>query len=406
MRRKASLFHLGLIVLAELFGTSLWFSANAAFDDLARAWNLGRADIAALTIAVQAGFIAGTTLFALTGFADRFHASRLFAACALAGAAANAAFAFLAHGLFEASVLRFVVGFSLAGVYPIGMKLVVGWEPERASEALAWLVGMLTLGTALPHAIRAAGVGWPWQWVAGASSFLAVIAAVAIAWLGDGPHLPTGRARAPLRMGAVLGVWRIPAFRSSALAYFGHMWELYAMWTIAPFLVAMILAPTGPASAARLAAWSFAIIGVGALGCIAGGFLGRRIGGAAVAAIGLAGSLACGIVFPFVAPYTNLALALLLAWGVTIVMDSPQFSALSARACPPELVGSGLAIQNSIGFAITIVSINLAASWLASWGPWIAWFLVPGPLLGLMAIAPLLPRPAPSPVGEGRGEGG
>ncbi len=401
MTRRAPLFHLAVIVLAELFGTSLWFSANAAFDDLARAWHLAPADVSTLTIAVQSGFIAGTMLFGLTGFADRFPASRLFAACSLIGAAANAAFAFVANGLVEACVLRFVVGFSLAGVYPVGMKLVVSWEPERASEALAWLVGMLTFGTALPHAIRAAGVGWPWQWVAGASSLLAVIAAIAIASLGDGPHLPKGRGRA--RLGAVLGLWRIPAFRSSALAYFGHMWELYAMWTIIPFLVAMVLAPDAKASAGRLAAWSFAVIGIGGLGCIAGGFLSRRCGAAAVAAAGLAGSLACGLAFPFAAPHMGIALALLLAWGVTIVMDSPQFSAISARACPPELVGSGLAIQNSIGFAITIVSIDLAASWLTSWGPWIAWLLVPGPLLGLMAIAPLLPR-RPVCVAGGRAE--
>ncbi len=144
------------------------------------------------------------------------------------------------------------------------------------------------------------------------------------------------------------------------------------------------------------------MIGAGALGCIAGGFFSRRFGGAAVAAAGLAGSLACGLAFPFVASHSGLALALLLAWGVTVVMDSPQFSALSARACPPELVGSSLAIQNSVGFAITIVSINLAAHWIGSWGPWIAWLLVPGPLLGLIAIAPLLPRP--SRLAEGRAD--
>src|SRR5262249_6100180 len=155
---------------------SLWFSANAAFDDLARAWSLGAADVGTLTVAVQAGFIIGTLAFAVSGYADRHAASRIFAVCAVIGALANAGFAFAAHGLVAAAAFRFVTGLALAGIYPLGMKLVVSWEPERASEALAWLVGMLTLGTALPYAIRAAGVGWPWQRVASASSLLALLA--------------------------------------------------------------------------------------------------------------------------------------------------------------------------------------------------------------------------------------
>ncbi|HEX4782522.1 MAG TPA: MFS transporter, partial [Usitatibacter sp.] len=159
MRKPA----LAIVVVAQLLGTSLWFSANAAFDDLARAWSLSPADLGTLTIAVQLGFICGTTLLAATGLADRFAASRVFAASALLGAAANAAFAFVANGLGEAVALRFVTGVALAGIYPLGMKLVVSWDPARAAEALAWLVGMLTLGTALPHAIHALGAGFSWR---------------------------------------------------------------------------------------------------------------------------------------------------------------------------------------------------------------------------------------------------
>lgn len=378
---------LALIVVAQLLGTSLWFSANAAFDDLARLWGIDSSGIGVLTVAVQLGFILGTLVFALSGLADRYPASRVFAVCAVVGAAANVAFAYLAGGLASASVFRFAVGFALAGVYPLGMKLVVSWEPGRASEALAWLVGMLVVGTALPHGVRALGAGLPWQAVAVTSSLLAVLAGIAILALGDGPSLPRGAKG--LQWGAAFTVARIPAFRSSALGYFGHMWELYAFWTVTPFLVALVLASHAP-GVVEIAAWSFAIIAIGGLGCVAGGALSRRVGSARVAACALAGSALCGLAFPFVAGSVVAGMALLVAWGVTVVADSPQFSALSARAAPPQIVGSALAIQNSIGFAITIVSIDLATRWIGAMGAYTAWILVPGPVLGLVAMRPLL----------------
>jgi MFS family permease len=378
---------LAVIVIAQLLGTSLWFSANATFDDLSRAWHLSASDVGMLTIAVQAGFILGTLVFAVSGLADRFHASRVFAVCAVIGAASNAAFAFAAADVGQAVTFRFITGLALAGVYPLGMKLVVSWEPQRASEALAWLVGMLTLGTALPHGIRAMGGGWPWQAVAGTSSALALIAGASIWMLGDGPFLPKGRST--LQWGATFVVARIAAFRASALAYFGHMWELYAFWTITPFLVAIALDGDTP-NPRTIAAWSFVVMASGGVGCVVGGHFSRRYGSARVAAVALAGSALCGLAFPAVAGHAALAMAVLVAWGVSVVADSPQFSALSARAAPPHLVGSALAIQNSIGFAITIVSIHLAADWIGLLGARSAWLLVPGPILGLVAIAPLL----------------
>ena len=380
------------IVIAELFGGSLWFAANAAADDLVRVWGIGTADIGRLTNAVQLGFIVGTLGFALTGLADRFAASRIFAVCAVLGALANAAFALLANGMDSALALRFAVGLSLAGVYPLGMKLVVSWVPERAGDALAQLVGMLTLGTALPHGIKLAGGQWPWQAVLLAASVLALVAAAMIFALGDGPHLKRRHDAPPLRLGRVLMAFRIPAFRASALAYFGHQWELYAMWTLVPLLVA----GTTLNALAPVSALAFAIIGVGALGCIGGGLVSRRTGSAPVAAAALATSALCCALFPVIADAAAAPLlALMLLWGASVVADSPHFSALSARACPPEIVGSALALQNALGFAVTMVSIGWGTAVVEAWGAQVAWLLLPGPLLGLLALRPLLKTAPP-----------
>ena len=214
-----------IIVVAQFLGTSLWFSANAAADDLRRAWGLTAADLGALTNAVQLGFISGTLMFALSGLADRFAASRIFAVCAVGGAAANAGFAFLATGLADAWAWRFATGVALAGIYPLGMKLVVSWAPERGGEALGWLVGMLTFGTALPHAVRAAGSTWPWSLAVLTSSALALAAAAMLLRLGDGPHLVTGAVRR--KWGEVGRAFRVPAFRAAGrpnkLAAIGRM---------------------------------------------------------------------------------------------------------------------------------------------------------------------------------------
>ena len=226
------------IVLAQLCGTSLWFSANSAADDLRSLWGLTTSDLGWLTNAVQAGFIVGTLTFALTGLADRYPASRIFAVCGVLGSLFNAAFAWFSTGLASAMAFRFLVGLAIAGIYPLGMKLIVSWDPARAGQSLGLLVGMLTLGTALPHGIRMAGGALSWQSVILTSSLLALIGAGLIAWLGDGPHLKLKlRAANGAQPTHVLDAFRIPDFRASAFGYFGHMWELYAFWTLVPLLL-------------------------------------------------------------------------------------------------------------------------------------------------------------------------
>jgi len=381
-----------VIVVAQLFGTSLWFSANSAADDLIRTWGIAPADIGTLTNAVQLGFILGTLTFAVSGLADRYPASRIFAVCAILGALGNAAFALFATGMTVGVPLRFAVGFCLAGVYPLGMKLVVSWVPERAGAALAQLVGMLTLGTALPHGIRLVGAGWSWQATILVSSALAVAAAAMIFSLGDGPHLKRRHDAPPLRLGRVFYAFSVRAFRASALGYFGHQWELYAFWTLVPALV--LLSGLATPGSPTLSGLAFAIIGIGALGCILGGWWSQRIGSARVAATALALSALCCAVFPFVDGWPAwVKIGLLLLWGASVVADSPHFSALSARACAPEIVGSALAFQNSIGFAITMLSIQLGTAWIGDWGTTIAWLLLPGPLLGLLGLYPLWRAP-------------
>ena len=381
------------IAVAQLLGTSLWFSANSAAPDLMRAWGIGISGIGLLTNAVQLGFILGTMAFSLTGLADHFPASRIFVISACVGAAFNACFAVFSSGLGSAAIFRFLVGLSLAGIYPIGMKLIVSWAPDKRGAALAYLVGMLTLGTAFPQGVRFVGAALNWRVVILTSSVLALAAALLILLLGDGPHLALRSRLSGMRFGGVLDAFKSEQLRAAALGYFGHMWELYAFWTLVPLIVSTaIISKTHRFSVAGLA---FLVIAVGAVGCIVGGQVSRKFGSARVAAVALGTSgLCCLIVavdgMKLSAP---VLFVILLLWGAAVVADSPQFSALSADAAPANLVGGVLAIQNSVGFAITIASIALVTSLYHRFALSVVWLLVPGPVFGLAGLYPAWKRP-------------
>ena len=378
-------FPLPVIVLAQLFGTSLWFSINGVWLSLSAELGLAESDLGRLTLSVQAGFIAGTLALAVTGLADRFGASRIFLISSLLGALANAGFVAVA-GVFPLdSLLRFATGLCLAGIYPLGMKLVIAWTPKYAGAALAWLVGMLTLGTALPHLMRGATLGLPWEWPLFASSCLALLGGLLVFLLGDGPHLPKASGRLPLSQG--LAALRLPRFRAVAGGYFGHMWELYAFWTLVPLLIGRELQRLGQGDA--LIPWlSFAVIGMGAAGCIGGGRISRTRGSEWVARRALMVSGALCLLYPWMNGLPpELLLAVLLVWGVAVVADSPQFSALAAVTAPKETVGSSLAVMNAVGFGLTLPAIWLTSGLWNAWGGWVALLLLPGPVFGLWSLS-------------------
>ncbi|MCY7319599.1 MAG: MFS transporter [Ramlibacter sp.] len=388
-----------MIVLSQFAGTSLWFAVNAVMPDLQLAWALPPAAVGPLTSAVQLGFVAGTLVFALLMVADRFPPATVFLVCSLLGALANAALLLADGRMAVLLVLRFAVGFLLAGIYPVGMKIAALWYRERLGAVLGILIGALVLGTALPHGLRAlAGSGavgpWQWQAVVLAVSVLAALGGLAT-WLLV-PQRPASASAsasasaAPITPRALGLIWTDRRLRASVFGYFGHMWELYAFIVLVPTIVASRLA-----SGVAVSAASFWAIGAGFVGCVGGGLLARRFGSARVAQSQLATSALCCLAAPLmlVAPLP-LFFVWLLVWGATVAGDSPQFSTLTAQNAPPSVVGSVLTFTNCIGFAISVVSIQLfvgmAQSWpLAQLLPWLA----VGPAIGLWMMRPLL-RPA------------
>ena len=374
-----------LVAVAEILGMTLWFSATAAAPQIVTEFALDEGWRAWLTMAVQAGFVAGTLITALTNAADAINARRLFALGCLAGAACNAAIAG-APTAGAIVALRFCTGAALAWVYPPGMKIAAGWFRERRGTALGVVVGAVGVGSAFPHLLAWLGSGLSWRLLVAASSVLAVAGAAIIAFgVADGPHVS---ASSPFDRHALRVVLRSRGTRLAMLGYFGHMWELYALWT---WIAAFAAAALG-AAAATGSAVAFVTIGAGAIGCVVGGLWADRWGKAQVAGAAMLASAACALASPafYGAPLAAL-LVLTVIWGFTVVADSAQFSALVTEHTPRTHVGTALTLQTSAGFLLTMVSMRLVPPLVAIGGwKWAFLFLVPGPLLGAWAMKRLM----------------
>ena len=375
-----------LIVIAQMFGTSLWFSTNGVLRQIAEIWSLSGSDLGNLTNSVQFGFIIGTLFFTITGYADKFKPSRIVMLCCFLGATSNALIVFEEIPFAFVIFSRLVVEIALAGIYPIGMKLIISWDPQKAPNTLGLLVGMLVLGSSLPYLIRALGISFDWQYTVILTSGLCYIAGITIYLMGDGPHLIVNKKSTFRLLDQFSELLKNKKYLASAVGYFGHMWELYAFWTCVPILITISISQHQIHNQEFLVSLlSFLIIGLGFVSCVLGGILAKSVNSSRVASLSLAFSLSICVIYPLVGNlYFFIDIALLMFWGFFVISDSPQFSAISASVCPQHLVGTALTTQNCIGFSISMITIFLTTSFYDSLGLFFVWILLPGPILGLI----------------------
>jgi MFS family permease len=386
---------IALLALCEVMALALWFSVSSAIPALRTEFSLNDAQASLLSSAVAIGFVVGTLSSAVLGLADRLHPRHFFMGSAFVAATANAAILAFDPTSTTVIILRFVTGACVAGLYPVGMKMAATWAKGDTGFLIGLLVGALTLGSASPHLFNAVG-GIDWRFTLICASTIAVGAGILINFVGLGPaHTKSP----PFNPGAVLQTWTNKPLRLANLGYFGHMWELYAMWAwIGLFLhasFAISFADEGAKATFYANLATFAVIGAGAFGCLFGGLFADRLGRTTLtmAAMTISGTCAVLVGFLFGAnPY--LLVLLCIVWGISVVADSAQFSSCVIELSEHSYVGTMLTMQTCIGFLLTLATIHLiphfvdALGWRYAFAP-----LAIGPLLGTIAMARLRARP-------------
>ena len=389
---------LALIGGVLILSMATWFSATAILAQLQSAYGLSDAAASWLTNAVQAGFVTGAIASSLSGLPDRVSGRALILTSALLAACANLAM-LAAPGTAGLLAARFVTGAALAGIYPTALKVIATWFATGRGIAMGAAVGALTLGSASPYLVKAVGADMPWQVVVLASSACALLAGILALAMRDGPH---GALSRPFDRGEIARVLRNRPLMLANLGYFGHMWELYALWGW--FLSYAAAAAKHQPLSLPPALLTFGVVAVGALGCVVGGIAGDRIGRTLTTGIAMAVSGSCALLIGAAFDGPSWLFVLIAAvWGISVIADSAQFSAMVSELSDRRSVGAALALQVGIGFALTIVSIRLLPQLATAIGwRWVFLMLCPGPYVGVVAMLLLRAHPRATAIANGR----
>ena len=377
---------LPIIVISQFCCTSLWFAGNAVLNDLIENFSLPNSALENLTSAVQFGFITGTLLFALFTIADRFSPSKVFFLCASLGALCNASLIFKFNTISTLLIIRFLTGFFLAGIYPIGMKIATDYYKKGLGISLGFIVGALVLGTALPHLLKDSMHAFSWETVLLSISGLAIFGGcLLVIFVKNGPYRQKGTS---LDLTICFKLFKNRAFRKASFGYFGHMWELYTFWAFVPILL-KTYSDMYVKVQFNIPLLSFFIIGIGSISCVLGSYLAAKFGTKRTAFSALLLSCFCCLVSPlfFLVSNGTIFLLFLLFWGMVVIADSALFSTLVAQNAPKKDKGTALTIVNCIGFSITILSLQLISTLFHSTSSTFVFLILAiGPILGLISL--------------------